>query len=81
MKYEFDIKEIIFELFSEREETGKERAMWVKYGEHFDKFYESLPQQQQETLTKLDQERDKIESEKEEVLIGFIVDFFRDLKL
>ncbi len=69
MKYEFDIKEIISEMLAEREETIKERTMWVRYGDKFDKLLETLNKKQQETLKKLDQERDIIDIEKEKVLI------------
>lgn len=81
MRYEFDLKKIIFELSSEREPSGKEHAKTNRFLAFEETFRQSLTENQQKDYEKLQKLQDDYEIEKEKTLIGWIVDFLKEVNI
>ena len=81
MKYEFDLKKIIFEISSERKPTNREIVEYDKFKAFEEKFCKKLSAQQKEEYERLQHVWDVYEIENEKALIGWIVDFLREVNV
>lgn len=79
LKYQFDIKEIIYQLYTEREGRCSENNRWLRCEEMGEKFMETLNDQQKEQFKKIDNFREALECDDEKILIDFVVEFFKSL--